>query len=317
MNGATPTAPPSTGSRLPLLVLLGTLWGALFPISRLGIDAGANPFALVTVDFLLASGTAIVLAVVVRAARPRLASLAESAALGALMIGGINLPLFWGEQFATGGVASIVYATSPAISLLVLLAARRAPRPSGAHLAALAMGLAGVLVLSLAAGSGGPVTNPWGLAAFALGATCQGVGAVLIAVRRPHGEERWGQAAQFTGAAAAGLVTMGFLSAPFVLPVVAPVVLSIAYMGIVSLVVGYSLFFRLIREAGPVAANLVTFVNPVVALALGVFVFGESFRLAEGFGLVLVLVGLALLERPDRPPTPALPSAGGPIRTGS
>jgi len=307
----------SRGGTLSLLVLLGVLWGALFPITKLGIDAGANPFALVTVDFLLASGTAFGIAVAVRAPRPGFLSLAESAGLGALMIGGINLPLFWGEQFATGGAASIVYATSPAISLLVLLAARRGPHPSALRLGALAMGLSGVLVLSLAAGSGGPVTNPWGLVAFAVGATCQGVGAVLLSVRRPRGEGRWGQAAQFSGAAAAGLATMAVLAAPFALPAVAPVLLSVAYMGVVSLVIGYTLFFHLVRVAGPVGANLVTFLNPVVALALGVVVFGESFRAPEIAGLVLVLVGLVLLERPDPPRAAAQRPSGGPNRLGS
>lgn len=310
-------AAPSGPSRLPSLVLLGVLWGALFPITRLGVEAGANPFALVTVDFLLAAGTAFLLAVGLRAMRPSALSLLESAALGALMIGGINLPLFWGEQFATGGAAAIVYATSPGISLLVLLAAQRVPRPSAVRLGALALGLSGVLVLSLAAGSGGPITDGWGLAAFALGATCQGIGAVLISVRRPHGEERWGQAAQFSGAAAAGLATMGLLSAPFVVPTAEPVLLSIAYMGIVSLVIGYTLFFRLIRDAGPVAANLVTFLNPMVALALGVLAFGESFRAVEALGLLLVLAGLAVLERPEPPPGQPAPRTPGPSSLGS
>ncbi len=299
---------PQRGS-LAQLVVLGVLWGALFPITKLGIDAGANPFALVTVDFLLAAAVAFGVAAAIRVQRPTWRSLAESAGIGALMIGGINLPLFWGEQFVTGGAASIVYATSPAISLLFLVALHRAHRPGALRIAALGIGLSGVLVLSLAAGAGGPVTNPWGLVAFGLGATCQGIGAVLISIRRPNGEGHWGQAAQFAGAGAVGLAVMGVLSAPLALPMTTAVIASVLYMGLVSLVIGYTLFFGILRRSGPVSANLVTFINPVVALAVGVLAFGESFRTIEIVGLALVLLALALLERHDRVPAPA-PASG-------
>lgn len=295
-----PSPPRSRGTALLLLVALGVIWGATFPVARAGISAGADPFVLVAVDFLLGTALAVAFAALSSAHRPPARSLLESAGIGALMIGGINIPLFWGMQFATGGAAAIVYATSPAISLLMLVALQRASRPGALRLAGLGIGLTGVLTLSLAASSDGPITRVAALLAFGLGAACQGAGAVLIALRRPEGEGRWGQAAQFAGASVAALVALPFLATSWALPLTPTVVGSVLYFGVASMLVGYTVFFELIHRSGAVSANLVTFVNPIVALAVGIFAFGETFEIAELGGLALVLIALALLELPDR-----------------
>ncbi len=286
--------------RLGLLGTLGVVWGLTFPIARLGIVSGTDPFLLVALDGLLAAAVSLPFAVTSREARPPARRLAVSAALGALMIGGINLPLFWGERLATGGAASIVYATSPAISFGWLLLLRHGGPPRAAQIAALAAGLGGVLALSVGAGGGGPVSDPWVLGAFALGAVCQGTGAVLVGRLRPAGEGRWGQTCQFAGAGAVSLVTVATAGALGIVPIRAPVGLavvgSVLYVGLASMALGYGLFFEMIRRSGPVSANLVTFVNPVVALAAGVVAFGEAFRVPELAGLALVLAALTLLE---------------------
>ncbi len=281
---------------LPWIVGLGVLWGATFPIARVGIAAGGSPFALATLDFLLAAVVAAGIAGARRAPAPSSRSLAESAGIGALMIGGINLPLFWGEQYATGGAASIVYATSPAISLAILLVLQRGPRPGALFAVALGIGLLGVVTLGVGAGSGGPIANPWSISAFGIGATCQGGGAVLMGVRRPTGESWWGRTAQFAGAGVAAIVTLAWLGRSLAVPTTVPVIGSIVYFAVVSLVVGYTVFFRILEGSGPVTANLVTFVNPVAALGLGIFAFGEGLGWAEVAGLALVLIALAVLE---------------------
>ncbi len=102
---------------LALPATLGVLWGATFPIARLGIDAGANPFFLVTVDLVPATALLGTVSAVTGAPRPSRREAERSLALGALLIGGINLPLFWGEPYATGGAAAIVYATAPLVGI--------------------------------------------------------------------------------------------------------------------------------------------------------------------------------------------------------
>ncbi|HEV8049549.1 MAG TPA: EamA family transporter, partial [Thermoplasmata archaeon] len=129
---------------LPQLLLLGVLWGATFPIARVGVAAGADPFLLVVLDLVLAAAVMAPVAVLTRSVRPAPRELARSAGLGAILIAGINLPLYWGLQHATGGSASIVYATSPILSLLVLYAIGSPVALHRRQLVALTLGLGGV-----------------------------------------------------------------------------------------------------------------------------------------------------------------------------
>jgi drug/metabolite transporter (DMT)-like permease len=80
-------------------------------------------------------------------------------------------------------------------------------------------------------------------------------------------------------------------------------VLAVAVLGIVCTAVAFVLFFELIAELGPVKATVITYVNPAVAVILGVAFLDERFGLATAVGFVLVLGGsfLATSPRPARP----------------
>lgn len=283
---------------LALLATLGILWGATFPVARLGVAAGASPFFLVGLDFLLATVVMLALSLLRGEARPPTGELLGSIPLGVLLIGGINLLLFWGVQFTTGGVAAIVFATAPLLSLVASFALGRGERLSGVGAVALALGLAGVAVLGVGSAGSRVVTNPWGLVALAGGAASQGAGAALVARYRPRGESSWGQSMQFAGGAAAGFAALPLLGGSLGAPATFPVVASILYVALLTGVVGYTLYFALIHRAGATRANLVTYLNPLVALAVGAGALGEGVSTTEVAGLALVLLALLLLQLP-------------------
>lgn len=54
---------------------------------------------------------------------------------------------------------------------------------------------------------------------------------------------------------------------------------------------GLVVFFQLIAEAGPSRASIVTYVNPVVAVIVGVLVLHEHVGLMSLVGLLLILSG--------------------------
>jgi drug/metabolite transporter (DMT)-like permease len=284
------------------LALLGLLWGVTFPVARVAIDAGANPFLLVALDLLLAAAVLAPVAWLRGGPRPPARSLLQSAGLGALLIAGINLPLNWGLQYATGGTASIVYATSPLVSLaaLALLGAPVAlPRRQAA---ALGLGLFGVILLGIGSMGGSLFVALAAFAAFGIGAACQGIGSVLEGRARPQGEGTWGLTFQFLGGAVAASAVVPFLGSKVAFPVNLATVGSVAYLGILSMAVGYSIYFRLIHRAGAVRANQVTFLSPLVALTVGVLAFGERFAPIEAVALCLVVLALGLLQPIARGP---------------
>src|SRR5919107_1101310 len=98
---------------------------------------------------------------------------------------------------------------------------------------------------------------------------------------------------------AAVYLPFGIAQAPGAMPS-APAVASVITLGVVCTAVAFVLFFRLIAEVGPARATVITYVNPAVALVLGVVVLGESFTVVTAIGFALILVGSVLGTGRDR-----------------
>lgn len=68
-------------------------------------------------------------------------------------------------------------------------------------------------------------------------------------------------------------------------------------LALVCTAVAFLVFFALIAEVGPSRATVITFVNPAVAISLGVAVLGERFTTGMAVGFPLVLAGSVLATR--------------------
>lgn len=75
------------------------------------------------------------------------------------------------------------------------------------------------------------------------------------------------------------------------------VVASLITLALVPTLLGFLVLFALIQEIGPVHATVVTYVNPAVALILGVVLLGEPFTLGLALGFPLVIAGSVLATR--------------------
>ena len=105
-------------------------------------------------------------------------------------------------------------------------------------------------------------------------------------------------------ASSIALFVTAVLYTPFAVPELdqlaaasAPAWLALAALGVVCTALALALFFALIREVGPQRALVITFVNPAVAVLLGVLLLDEPFTLGIALGLPLVLVGCVLATR--------------------
>jgi drug/metabolite transporter (DMT)-like permease len=121
------------------------------------------------------------------------------------------------------------------------------------------------------------------------------------------------------GVAAASLAVVAIGYAPFALSdlpshVSLEVALSLAALAVVPTLAGFLVFFALIGEIGPVRTTVVTYVNPAVALVLGIAVLGEPFTIGLGLGFPLVIVGSVLATRRRAEiSAETTPAAGGPV----
>ncbi len=87
---------------------------------------------------------------------------------------------------------------------------------------------------------------------------------------------------------------------------------AVAVLALVCTALAFVIFFDLILEAGPSRATVITDINPLVAVLLGVVVLSEPFTVGIAVGLPLLLAGSVLATRRSRepltsPPPPASP----------
>ncbi len=80
---------------------------------------------------------------------------------------------------------------------------------------------------------------------------------------------------------------------------------SVVVLSVVCTVVAFELFFRIIKTMGPVRASLVSYLIPVVAIALGVAAAGDQVTRGMFLGFPLVLLGSYYAARPPRPASQA------------
>lgn len=168
----------------------------------------------------------------------------------------------------------------------------------------LLIGLAGVTLLV----AGGAHGNAAAVAEVLLVAVCYATGP-LIAARRLAGLPSLGMTAACLGFAAIVYAPLAALSWPDKMPSVA-VLGALAGLAVICTAVAFLLFFALIAEAGPARAAVITYVNPAVAVGLGVLVLGERLTVVMAIAFVAILGGSVLATRSGRREG-ALAAAGG------
>ena len=84
------------------------------------------------------------------------------------------------------------------------------------------------------------------------------------------------------------------------------VVASVILLTLVCSALAFLLFFELIAEVGPERSTVITYVNPAVAIVLGVALLGEPFTVGLAVGFPLIVAGSVLATAA----TPALEPSG-------
>ena len=155
---------------LALLAIVGVAWGVAYIFIRQGIVLGASPLLFAAVRYLLSAVAFATIAIVRREPRPSARGLGISASVGGLLvIGCYGGFLYWGEQFTSGGYASVLSTTAPILTVVVAYFLLRGERLGTGALAGIALAFVGVIVLVLPTLYGGPV-GTWQGPAFIVSA---------------------------------------------------------------------------------------------------------------------------------------------------
>lgn len=259
---------------------------------------GASPLLFAAVRYLLSAIAFSLLAAVRRVPLPRAREALISASLGGILIIGLyGGLLYWGEQYTTGGYAAVLAATAPILTVVVAYSLLPSERLGRLALGGLGLGFVGAVVLVAPALVGSPV-GTWPGPLFVLGAfTVTAVGTVLLRRIATGPQGLWQIGLQFLVAGCLLTGVGAVLPFPERLPSAPQVWYSLAALVLLSSVIGYFAYFALHHRVGPVRANIVAYLIPLVGVGIGSGFFGEPVTVWEVAGFLIVLAGVTLVIR--------------------
>jgi drug/metabolite transporter (DMT)-like permease len=223
----------------------------------------------------------------------------------------VALPWFFvsdAERRLSSSLTALLIAATPFVGVVLGRLTGSRDRFDARRLFGLVVGFVGVAVL---VGLNVSARDLWAVGEIGLVAIGYALGPLIISRKLAE--------APPIGVVALSLVLPAIVYAPLGLthlPAAIPssqVLISIGLLGIVCTALAFLLFFALIAEVGPVRATVITYVNPAVALALGVALGGEALTIGAIVGFALILAGLFLITRRVARPRPAAEPADEPL----
>lgn len=281
-----------------LFVAMSVIWGVPYLLIKVAVEE-LSPPVLVFLRCALAAAVLVPLAAWRGELRPVLRHWRWVLAFTVLEMTGPWLLLAYAEQDLSSSLTGLLVAAVPIVAAVAGRLLGEQDRLDAWRITGMVLGLGGVAALLGLDVEGGQL-----LAVGAVALVVVGYGtAPLIVTRQLAGVPS-------TGVSAVALLVTALVYAPFAgtqLPGRSvpgtDVVVSVAVLAVVCTVAALLLFFELIREVGPNRALVITFVNPAVAVLLGVTVLGERLTLGMLVGFALVLAGSVLATRATRPRT--------------
>lgn len=278
---------------------VSVLWGIPYLFIKVAVDDGVPPAFLAWVRVILAA--ALLLAFAWRAGT--LATLrGRWRWLAMFAVAEITIPfplIAAGEQHVASSLAAIVIATAPLFVALLAIRFDATERVNGRRLAGLLIGLAGVVALVGidVAGNGDELL---GALAILVAAFCYAVGPMVLKRHLAELDQRASMGAAL--AIAAVLLTPAVALDPPSAPIPGEAIAALIVLGLLCTAAAFVLYGMLIAEVGAGRALVVTYINPVVAVALGVAILGERPGAGAIAGLLLILAGSWLSTDGRLPP---------------
>lgn len=279
-----------------LFVALSVVWGIPYLMIKVAVDGGLHPAVVVSLRCGL--GAAVMLPFAV--ARGQLASLKGLWGwIPVFALAEIAVPfllLTAAEIRLTSSLVGLLVAMVPLMAAVTSRLTGLEHHLGPVRIAGLLVGLLGVALLVGLDVRGGDLL---GVLAVVVAAAGYVAGPFILETRLKQG----GSFAVISAAmAVAALVTLPWavIERPAVGEVPAEAWASVLGLGLICSALAFVLFFALVGEVGPARASVITYVNPLVALLLGVWLLSEPVTAGVVVGFPIVLIGSYLATRRSR-----------------
>ncbi len=214
------------------------------------------------------------------------------------------------EQRISSSLAGLLIAAVPLISAVVAMAVGLQDRLDAVRFVGLLVGIGGVAALVGIDVRGGDLVSVLEVLLAAFG---YAVGPVMVSTRLV-GLPGLGVTAVALALNAIGYAPIAWLTRPSG-SVALQAWISVGVLGAVCSALAFLVFFALVAEVGPARTTVITYINPAVAVGLGVAILGEPITAGILVGFPLVLLGSYLATRRSRTRIPTVRDKGETVST--
>ncbi len=279
-------------------LLLTLIWGTTWAAIRVGLQ-GVPPFTGVALRFAIAGTLLLALA---PAFGVRLGRLPHEKALwvanGILSFCLSYSVVYWSEQYLPSGLAAVLFATCPLFVAVLAHFLLRRERLAPLAVVGLVLGFAGVAVIfsdDLALLGGESVRH----AALVMLVSPLVSAVATVAIKR------WGSGVHPLSLSAVPMLIASLLMAVVALAVERhrPLVLdarsvgALLYLAVLGSAVTFTVYYWLLARVAATRVALVSYLIPIVAVAVGAVLFDEPLRPRLLAGSALILAGVAIVSR--------------------
>ena len=275
-----------------LFLAMSVIWGVPYLLIKVAVGE-VSPVVVVFARCVVGAALLLPWTIARGQLRPALRHWKPLLAFTVLEMTGPWFLLSWAEQSLSSSLTGLLVAGVPFAAALAARVVGDEERLTPVRLLGMGIGVVGIAVLL-----GLDLEGAQLLPILAVALVVVGYATAPLIVSRALPE------VPGVAASSVALFVTAAVYAPFAVPRLGQLttasgeaVLSLGALGVLCTAVALALFFTLIREVGPQRALVITFVNPAVAVLLGVWLLDEPFTLGIALGLPLVLVGCVLATR--------------------
>jgi drug/metabolite transporter (DMT)-like permease len=282
--------------------LIYFIWGSTYLAIRYAIET-IPPFLMAGTRFTAAG---LLMYGVLRIAgqpNPSARQWLQLAVVGTFLFLGGNGFVVWAEQFINSGLAALLVSTLPVWLILLDWLWAGGPRPTGAAMAGIALGILGTLILVDPVQLVGSNLYLPGAAMVVLASMLWAIGSIYSKKFRQPSSIFMSAACQMIGGGLSLLLTSLLLGETRGFDPAAVSAVSLGgffYLMVFGSVIAISAYVWLLQNASASSVSTYAFVNPAVAILLGWLIADEEINAHILAGAAVILAGVFLVIRAPR-----------------